>query len=81
MTVFIVVLSYALGAIASYDAWRRDPSDWASADRSRDTWLMVLVTCTVLAFGIVAAPIYALYVLPGLQRAKAQGPDDFQKRA
>ena len=81
MSIVIVVLSYALGAFASYDAWRRDPSDWAAADRSRDTWLTTLITCTVLALGVVAAAVYAVYVLPGLQGAKAQGPDDFQKRA
>jgi hypothetical protein len=81
VSVFIVVLSYALGAVAVYDAWRRDPSDWATADRSRDTWLTVLIVCTVCAVGIVAAAAYAVYVLPGLLGARAQGPDDFQKRA
>lgn len=81
MNVAIVVLSYALGALATWDAWRRDPSDWVTADRNRDTWLTALIVVTICAFGMFVAAAYAVYVLPGLLRARAMGPDDFQKRA
>jgi hypothetical protein len=71
----IVALCWTITIVAFIDAIRRPASDWASADRNRAFWLVILLFLNALA-----AVCYAIFVVPRFSRAAANIDSAFLKR-
>jgi hypothetical protein len=71
----IVAVCWMVTIVAFIDAIRRPASDWASADRNRAFWLVMLVFLNA-----IAAVCYALFIVPRFSRAAANIDSAFLKR-
>lgn len=74
MTSFVIAVCWLVTAAAVIDIVRRPASQWAATDRSRSTWVIVVVL-----FNVIGVAIYALFMLPRLMSQGGAVDPQFRK--
>lgn len=72
MSTFLLVASYALGALVVVDGARRPEDAWAGAGRSKGSGLTWMILLSLFGLGALVAAWYGLFLLPRLGHAGVQ---------